>query len=114
MRFQSCDIGSHNIVPAWLDQFCQTKIENLGAIIFCDEDVLGLEVAVDDPLLVGSGENRERSSWHSQCLRWEQIRAKESRVMFAFEQLRHDIRRACVITNVVDCENVWMVQCAAA
>ena len=34
----------------------EAEVEDLGVAVLREEDVLGLEVAVDDPLLVGGGE----------------------------------------------------------
>ena len=38
-----------------VDPPCQAKVENLDVPVFRDEEVLGLQVAVHDPLLVGGG-----------------------------------------------------------
>jgi hypothetical protein len=39
-------------------QFGQTEIQNFGAAVRCEQDVIGLEVAVDDIGIGGGGKDR--------------------------------------------------------
>src|SRR6266545_3889872 len=54
--FSSGNISLRHVFAGRLDQFCQAKIENLYAIVFSDKEVVGFEIAVDDSLVMRSGE----------------------------------------------------------
>ncbi len=40
----------------WLDEFCQTEVEDLDAIVSGDEEIVRFQIAMDDALFVRGGE----------------------------------------------------------
>src|SRR4029453_12289473 len=81
-------------------QLRQAEVENLDPPVLGDEQVLGLEVPVDDPLLVRRGEAARDLDRVIECLaRRQSARRQAAAKSFAFEELRDDVRRAIVRTD---------------
>ena len=79
------------------------------------EEVLGLQVPVHDPLLVRRGEALGDLHRVVDRLAHRQRPAEETRPQrLALEQLRHDVRRAVCRSDVVDRRDVGMVEAPAA
>ena len=93
---------------AAVGQLRQAEVEDLDAAVAGDEDVLGLEVAVDDALLVrGRQPLRDLQPPSSIALRGgsgPRARARAQRL--ALEQLGDDVRRAVVRADVEDRDDV--------
>ncbi len=92
-------------------QLCQAEVEDLDAAVPGDEDVLGLQVPVDDALLVGRGEpgGDLRGVFHGSPRREGSARELGAQRL-AFEQLLDDVGRAFVLTDVVDRRDVRVVE----
>ena len=79
---------------------------------FGDEEVLGLEIAMHDALLVrrrqAARDLHARS--RSLCAAGAAAPRKWSRRRLAFEQLGDQIGRAVLLADVIDGENVGMVE----
>ena len=76
-----------------------------------DEDVVGLEIAVGDPLVVSSGEAVSDLERVVEGLADGKRSALEARPQgVAFEQLRDDVGCAVVRADIVHGEDVWVVQ----
>ncbi len=91
----------------------QTEVEDLDAAVPGEEQVLGLQVPMDDPLLVGRGE--ALGDLHRVVDRLadrDRARAEAAPERLALEQLRDDVRRAFVAADVVDRGDVRMVETA--
>ena len=99
-------------LSAALGQLGQAEVENLDAPVGGDEEILGLEVAVDDPLLVrGRQAARDLARAYSTAFRTGSGPRGAAR---AASPLRAapttTIRRAFVGADVVDGEDVRMIQ----
>jgi hypothetical protein len=92
-------------------EFCEAEVEDFELAVFEDEDVFGLEVAVDDAFVVGGGEavgeldgefdgfaRREAGGWNAIA---EGV---------AFEEFGDDVVRAVGLADVVDRDNVGMIE----
>ena len=93
------------------DQLGQAEVEDLQAAVFRDEDVLGLQVPVNDALLVGGGEapgGLEREL--RRPARGKGAGREAAAERLAFEQLRNDVGRSLVRPDVEDRRDVRMVQ----
>jgi hypothetical protein len=89
----------------------QAEVEDLHAAVVRDEEVLGLQVAVDDPLLVGRREPlRDLARVVDRLPRRERAAGKLLSKRLALEQLLDDVRRAVVGAGVVDREDVRVVE----
>jgi hypothetical protein len=85
----------------------EAEVEDLGVAVFGEEDVLGLEVAMDDPLVVSGGEavgdlaGDLEGAPERKCalLQWDPER-------LAFEQLRDGVADAALLADVVESEDV--------
>src|SRR2546428_5749913 len=92
-----------------------SKVQNLHAAIFGDEDVLRLQVAMDDPFLVRSGQTMRNLDRIVDRFALRLRRAAQSFAQrLAFEQFRDDVRRTVMHANIVDGKNVGMVQRAGS
>ena len=92
-------------------QLGEAEVEDLDAAVLRDEEVLGLQVAVDDPLLVRRGEAVRDLQRVVDRLSRRQLPARERRAQrLAFEQLLNDVGRALVRADVVDGRDVGVVQ----
>jgi hypothetical protein len=94
-----------------LRELCQTEVENLDAVIPGNEDVLGLEIAMDDASIVGRCESaRQLKSKLNRLASCNGTALHPLPKRFAFEQLRHYERRIGIGADVVHSEDVRMVQ----
>jgi hypothetical protein len=101
---------------ARLDLPRQAEVEDLHAPVGSDEDVLGLQVAMDDALVVSSGEAIGDRSADLQCLSgWQGAAGEPLAQRLAFEQLHHRIRdggarprSGDVHAEIVNCQDVGM------
>ena len=93
------------------DELGQAEVEDLDAPVPADEDVLRLQVAVDDPLVVRGGEAVRDLDRVVEGLAHREGRAREADAQaLAFEQLRGEVRPAVVVADVEDGEDVGMVE----
>ena len=89
----------------------EAEVEDLHAAVVGDEDVLGLQVPVDDPLLVRGREAVDDLERVVDRLARRELAAREDRPeRLALEQLLDDVGRALVRADVVDRGDVGMVQ----
>jgi hypothetical protein len=89
----------------------QAEVEDLDPPLGGDEQVLGLEVAVDDPLLVRCGQAvRHLDRVVDRLADRQRARAKAIAERFALEQLRDDEGGAVVGADVVNGQDVGMVE----
>ena len=96
---------------AGLRQLGEAEVEDLHPAVAGDEDVLGLQVAVDDALVVRGGEAAGDLDGVVDGLARRQRRGADARAQrLAFEQLRDDVGRAVVAADVVDGEDVRMIE----
>ena len=89
----------------------ETEIEDLDPLVLRDEDILGLQIAVDDAFFVRRREtvgNLQRVV-HDPPDRQRRV-AHALAQRLPFEQLRDQVRRALRGTDVVDRENVRVVE----
>ena len=105
-----------------LRELGETEVEDFDALVGGDEDVFRLQVAMDDALVVRGGKpagelHRVRESLADKKPRACRVRnrplvagRKPVAQRLALEQLRDDVRRAVVLADVVDIQNVRMVQ----
>ena len=92
-------------------QLRQSEVEDLDAVVRRDEQVLGLEIAMDDPLLVRRREPARDGDGIVDRLAHRQRPGRQPLPeRLPFEQLRDDERRASFGADVVDREDVRMVQ----
>jgi len=92
-------------------ELCETEVEDLDSPVPRHEQVLGLEVPVDDPLLVRRGEPpRDLDRVVERFAHRERSGGETAAQRFAFEKLRDDVRGAVVRSDVVDRGDVGMVQ----
>jgi hypothetical protein len=101
------------LAPAFLGvrQFRQTEVEDLEPAILRDEEVLGLQVPVDNPLLVGRCEavrNLHRIV-DRLALRESAVRKPQAQRL-TLEQLGNDVGRAFEGADVVDRQDVRVVE----
>src|SRR5262249_1653596 len=92
-------------------QLRETEVEDLDAPVFREEHVLGLQIAMDDALVVRG--RQAAGDLHAVLDRLaDRQRAALQRLTqrLAGEQLRHDVRRRCVGADVVDDDDVGMVE----
>src|SRR5437870_3808955 len=88
-----------------------SKVQNLHAAIFGDEDVLRLQVAMDDPFLVRSRQTMRNLDRIVDRFALRLRRAAQSFAQrLTFEQFRDDVRRTVVHADIVNLQNVRMVQ----
>ena len=89
----------------------ETEVEDLHAPFARDEDVLRLQVAMDDALVVRRGEAARDLGRVVDRLARRQRRAVDPRAeRLAFEQLGDDVGSAVVAADVVDREDVRMIE----
>jgi hypothetical protein len=90
---------------------CQAEVEDLDPSVPCHEEVLGLQVAVDDPFLVRRGEAPGDLRGEVDRLACRQRPGDEPFAeSLAFEELRHEVRRPLHGPDVMDREDVGVVQ----
>ena len=89
----------------------QAEVQDLDPPVAGDEEVLGLEVAVDDALGVRGGEPPRDLDRVVERLAQRQRAARHALAQrLAFEQLGDHVRRAVVRADVVDGEDVRVVE----
>ena len=111
LRLRSLAIGSSGVGQRRTGRPGDSEIEDLQPALARDEEVLGLDVAVDEAFLVGGGQapgklrsvlerlaHRQRPAPHPQPQR------------LAFEQLGDDVRADLVVADVVDGEDVGVLE----
>jgi hypothetical protein len=92
-------------------QLGQTEVENLDSPVVRNEEILGLQVAVDDPLLVRGGEALRGLARVVDRRAQRQLSAGEGRTKrFPLEKLRDDIGRSRVRSDVVDGRDVGVIE----
>ena len=92
-------------------QLGDAEIENLHAPVGRDEQVVGLQVAVDDALVVRGGEPVGNLTRVVDGFAWRQravLQAGAER--FALEQFRDDVGRAVMGADVVNGQDVRVVE----
>ena len=89
----------------------QTEIEDLDSPVTCDEQVLRLQVAMDEPAIVRRAQPTRRLARILDGLALGQ-RARDQRLAqrFAFQQLDHGIRGSVVLAEIVDRQDVRVRQ----
>ncbi len=93
-------------------QFGQSEVENFYAAIFGDEQIFGLEVAMDDAFFVGRRQavrNLQRVIQSLACS-IASHRSKTLAQRLAFQQFGDDVRRAFMRADVEYRKDVGMVQ----
>ena len=94
-----------------LRQLGEAEVEDLDLAVVRDEHVLGLQVAVDDALLVGRRQPvRDLGADLDGLAQGQRAAGNALAQRLAFEQLRDDVGGALVVTRVVDREDVGMVE----
>jgi len=88
----------------------QSEVENLYPTVPGDEDVVGLQIAMDDALVVRCGQTAS----HLHCvLGHAALRQRTGVHLFtqrlAFKQFRNQIVQVTLRAHVVNCKNVGMV-----
>ncbi len=106
--------GEHRGFGHGTDHRCdlgEAEVEDLDASVASDEDVVRLEVAVDDALVVRGAETAGELRRDLGCLARRHRRAVDPLAQrLALEQLRDDVGCTLVSADVVDREDVGMVQ----
>ena len=87
-------------------QLGEAEVEDLDPAVVRDEDVVRLEVAVNDPLVVSSGEATSDLERVVEGLATEGSALEAYPQGVALEQLRDDVGRAVVRADIVDGEDV--------
>jgi hypothetical protein len=89
----------------------EAEVQYLHPPIPGEEQVLGLQVAMHDPLLVSSLEaHRDLNRVVEHLAQGKSPRAQPRPKRFTLEKLSDEVRRALVGTHVVDRENVRMIE----
>ncbi len=89
----------------------ETKIENLYSRVPGDEDVFRLQVAMNDPLLIGGRQSESDLPRNLDRLARRQCPGTQPFAeRLSFEQLAHHVRSSIVGSDVVHGQNVWMIQ----
>src|SRR5712691_3728873 len=89
----------------------QSKVEDLDAPILGYEDVVGLEVAMDEAMIVSGGKApRDLDTVLDRLADRQRAATKALAQGFALEQFGNDVRRTVVRPNVVNRKNVGMIQ----
>jgi hypothetical protein len=92
-------------------QLGETEVEDLDPPVLRDEQVLGLEIPVDDALLVGGREPpRDLDRVVERLARRQRPGSETAAKGFALQELGDDVRRAVVGPDVVDRRDVRVVQ----
>ena len=89
----------------------EAEVENLDAAVAGDEEVLGLQVAVDDALLVRRGQAAgDLDRVVDRLARGQRAARERVAQRLALEQLGDDVRHAGVGADVVDGQDVRVVE----
>ncbi len=106
-----CVVSYWRFGQSRFDQFCQTEIQNLRMAIARDHDVVGLQIAVDDPGSMSFCQSFGRVLQKSQKL--SQFRMFTMNLLaqrLAIDELHRDEVRAIGFTNLVDVRDVRMIE----
>ena len=92
-------------------QLCQSEIENLDATVLCDEQVFGLQIAMNDAHVMC----RRQSATNldgvlDNFLGRQRALGGRAAQRLAFQELRDDVRLAVVCAKVVHGDDVGVVQ----
>ena len=110
-RVRTGEGGLVQFCAGFLRQFRQSEIEDLDAPVLGDENVLGFQVAMDDSLLVRRRQSVRDLHAVLDRLTLRQCPFIEQRPQaFPLQQLGDQKRRAVVLTDVMNGENVGMVK----
>ena len=91
--------------------FGETEIQNLGVAAVGDEDVRGLDVAVDDSLAVGGLEGVGNfDPQGEQAIEFHRLSLNQMFQSLAAQALHHDEEMSIVLANLVHGADVGMVQ----
>jgi len=94
-----------------LSELGEAEIEDFHSSVSSDEDVLGFQITVDDPLLVRRGQAVGDLERMAERLSRSKGTASESGPKsLAFQQLLDHVGRAVLLSNVVDRRDIGMVQ----
>ena len=97
--------------PSHLGQLREAEVEDLDAAVSGHEEVLGLQVPVDDALLVGGGQALGDLGGVVDGLARGEAPSGELRAQrLALEQLLNDVGSAIVLADVVDDRDVGVVE----
>ena len=111
-RSQRRLLGGGAAVQSRWPQLRQPEVENLDAPVRRDEHVLRLQIAMNDALRVRGRESSRQLRREVQGLPDRERRpANPFAQVLTLEQLRDDVRRSLVESEVVDGEDPRMVQC---
>ena len=103
--------GHGRCVPVGRYEPGDAEVQDLGAPLGSHEDVVGLQIAMDDPLLVRGGQAGRDLHGQIAGSPWRQRSAREERAQgLAFEQLRHDVRHVAVDVHVEDDDDPGVVE----
>ena len=104
--------GGRRLVGAGrTSQFRHTEVQDLHAAIAREEQVLGLQVAMDDATLVRGGESPGDLHGEVDGLPlWHGAAPEPAAERLAFEQLRDDVGHAVLTADVVDDQEIGMVE----
>ena len=92
-------------------QFRDAEVEDLGAAVAREKDVLGLEVTVDDAFVMRRGEPlRDLQRGVDGAARRERAAREPVAQGLALKELADDVRPAAVMPDVVDRQEVRMVE----
>ena len=92
-------------------QLGEAEVEDLDAAVARHEDVVRLQVAVDDPLVVRGRQPARDLAGVVDGLPMRQRRCADARAeRLPIEQFRDDVRRAVVGADVVDAEDVGVIE----
>jgi hypothetical protein len=90
---------------------CETEVQDFDAIVAGDEDVVGLEIAVNDAFFVGGGEAfGDLESVLDQFAARKSSGDQNFAKRLAFEKLRDKKADAVLLTDIVNGEDVGMIQ----
>ncbi len=100
--------GSADLIRSLL---CEAEVEDLRPALAGDEDVLRLQVAVDDPLVVGGGEAFADPDRELEDAAGSERPAREARPQrVSLEELEDHVGRAVVDPGIEDREQVRIVE----
>src|SRR5205085_11141072 len=90
-------------------EFRQPEVEDLYSAVAGDENVFRLQIAVNDSLLMGGGEAAGDLNRVVGRLTPRQPVADTIAQRLAVEKLHHQVRRAVVVADVVDGDQIRMI-----
>src|SRR2546421_5898406 len=94
-----------------LREFSYSEVENLHAPIFGDEEVVGLQIAMNDSFLMRGGETvRDLTSVVGHAALGQRAAAHSLAHGLALEQLRDNIGRTIMRADVMHDEDVRMIE----